>query len=162
MRKRVFGHMRTAKAQVSLRIRTIWSGPSLSANRIIGYYRMFEWRAKIQMILCAYAGWSEPAHFAHVRRHIFASRDPLIMYICLLEFNSVGWNLKLIVKKTPHKNINDVTVKWPQSRSTAFPRHRNTDKTQHRCIMHHTHKEELQRRNRLGTVGRSNYPGLNS
>ena len=38
MLKRVFGHMRTAKAQISLRIRAVWSGPSLSAYRIIGYY----------------------------------------------------------------------------------------------------------------------------
>ena len=29
---RVFGHMRTAKAQSSLRIRAVWSGPSLSAT----------------------------------------------------------------------------------------------------------------------------------
>ena len=35
MRNRVFGHMRTAKAQVSLRIRVVWPGPPLSANRII-------------------------------------------------------------------------------------------------------------------------------
>ena len=32
MGKRVFGHMRAAKAQISLRIRAAWSGPSLSAN----------------------------------------------------------------------------------------------------------------------------------
>ena len=53
MRKRVFGHMWTAEVQISLRISAVWSGPSLSANRIIGYYRMYEWRAKIRMIgLC--------------------------------------------------------------------------------------------------------------
>ena len=34
MRKLVFGHMRTANTQISLGI------PSLSANRINGYYRM--------------------------------------------------------------------------------------------------------------------------
>ena len=34
-----FGHMRIAKAQISLRIRTVWSGLSLSANRIIGYQK---------------------------------------------------------------------------------------------------------------------------
>ena len=45
------------------RIRTIWSGPCLSANRIIGYYRMYEWRAKARMILCI---WSESVHFARV------------------------------------------------------------------------------------------------
>ena len=45
MRKRVFGHVRTAKAQISLRISAVWSGPSLSANWIIGYYTMYKWRA---------------------------------------------------------------------------------------------------------------------
>ena len=49
--KRVFGHMWTAKAQISLRIRAVWSGPSLSAYRIIGYYRINEWRAKTRMTL---------------------------------------------------------------------------------------------------------------
>ena len=49
LRKRVFGHMRTAKARISLRIRC------MSANRIIGYYRMYERRAKARMILYACA-----------------------------------------------------------------------------------------------------------
>ena len=35
-----FEYTLTAKAQISLRIRAVWSGPSLPANRIIGYYRM--------------------------------------------------------------------------------------------------------------------------
>ena len=76
MRKRVFRHMRTAKAQIRLRICAVWSGPSVSANRIIGYYRMYEWRAKARMIFCACTGWSEFARFAHVRRHSFAWCDP--------------------------------------------------------------------------------------
>ena len=42
-------HMQSAKAQISLCINAVWSGPSLSANRIIGYYRIYKWRAK--------AGW---------------------------------------------------------------------------------------------------------
>ena len=33
MWKRVFEHMRTAKAQISLRIRAVWSGPLLSAKK---------------------------------------------------------------------------------------------------------------------------------
>ena len=44
MRNCIFGNMRRAKAQISLRIRAVWSGHSLSANRIIRYYRMYEWR----------------------------------------------------------------------------------------------------------------------
>ena len=38
--KTCLAYMRTAKAQISLRIRAVWSGPSLSANRIIGYYKI--------------------------------------------------------------------------------------------------------------------------
>ena len=45
MQKHVFGQMRTTKAQNSLYIGMGWSGPSLSANRIIVYYRMYEWKA---------------------------------------------------------------------------------------------------------------------
>ena len=48
----------------------------LSANRIIGFYRIFECRAKARMILCACAEWSESPHFAHARRHLFALRGP--------------------------------------------------------------------------------------
>ena len=48
MPKRVFKHMRTAKARISLCIRAVWSGPSLFPNRLTGYYKMFEWR-----------GWSD-------------------------------------------------------------------------------------------------------
>ena len=50
--KNVFRRIWTAKAQISLHIHAVWSGPSLSTNRIIGYYRMLEWRAKTWMILC--------------------------------------------------------------------------------------------------------------
>ena len=39
---------------------------------VFGYYRMFEWRAKAQMILCACTELSESAHFVHVWRHFFA------------------------------------------------------------------------------------------
>ena len=37
MRKHVLEHMQTVKAQISLRIRAVWSEPSLSANRIIDW-----------------------------------------------------------------------------------------------------------------------------
>ena len=49
MRKRVCGHMPTVKAQISLRI--TWSGFSLSAKRIIGHYRMYQWRWNARMRL---------------------------------------------------------------------------------------------------------------
>ena len=38
MRKCVFSHMRRAKVKVTLHIHVVWSGPSLSTNRIIDYY----------------------------------------------------------------------------------------------------------------------------
>ena len=44
-------------------IYTVWSGPSLSINRIVGYYRMCDWRAKT-LILCACAGWPKSVHSA--------------------------------------------------------------------------------------------------
>ena len=72
MRKCVFGYTWTVKAQIRLRRCSIWSGPSLSTNRISGYYRVYEWRAKAWMILCTCAGWSVSANFAHVLRHCFA------------------------------------------------------------------------------------------
>ena len=75
MRKRVFRYMQTAKTQISLRIRAVWSGPSLSAYRIIGHYRMNQLRAKARMRLQACAGWILSVHFAHVRRHLFSWRD---------------------------------------------------------------------------------------
>ena len=89
MRQRIFGHMRTAKAQISLRIRAVWSGPSLSANKLIGK-EMYEWRAKARMILCARAGYSESAHSAHVRRHFFAWRSIVIPFAsCWVEWKLI-------------------------------------------------------------------------
>ena len=66
-----FGHMGTAKAQISLRIRAVRSGLSLSANRITGRYRMYEWRAKARMIIFAHAQDDLNLCVAHVQRHFF-------------------------------------------------------------------------------------------
>ena len=46
MQKRVFRHMRTAKVQISLRIRVVRSGHSLSTSRV------YKWRANARMRLC--------------------------------------------------------------------------------------------------------------
>ena len=35
-----------SEGQISLRIRSVWSGQSLSANRIVGYHKVFQWRTK--------------------------------------------------------------------------------------------------------------------
>ena len=53
------------KAQISLRIYTVWLGPFLSTNRIIGYYRMYEWRAKA-LILCACEGWADMSRYEYL------------------------------------------------------------------------------------------------
>ena len=72
-RKHVFGHILTANAQISLCIWAVWSGPTLSANRIIGYYRIYE---EVWIILSTCAGWSESAQFAHVWRNFFRLTRP--------------------------------------------------------------------------------------
>ena len=43
--KHVLGHMRTVNAQIRLHICAVWSGSSLSPNRIIENYRISQWRA---------------------------------------------------------------------------------------------------------------------
>ena len=66
MQQRAFGHMRTAMPRSAC----------VSAKRIIGYYRMYNWRTKTRMILTVCAGWSKSLDFAHVRRYYFVWRDP--------------------------------------------------------------------------------------
>ena len=56
VRKHIFERMRAAKAQISLRIRADWSGPSLSTNRIVGHNKMYEWKANVRIKLCACVG----------------------------------------------------------------------------------------------------------
>ena len=66
MWKCFFRHMLTAKTQISLHINAVWSGPSLSTKSVFGYYKMYEWRAKAQLILCTCTGctgWFESAYF---------------------------------------------------------------------------------------------------
>ena len=94
MWKSVFGLMRTATAQIRLRIRAVWSGPLLSANRIIGYYRMCQRRVNARMRLCPRSAWLE-WHFAHARGHVFAWRGPYS--ICVNKIKAIT---HLITSKT--------------------------------------------------------------
>ena len=111
MRKRVFGHVLTVKAQISLRIRAVWSGPSLSTNRIIGYYRMYEWRGNNRKLLCACARWSESAHFVHVWRHFFAWRR-LFNYLEICQSVAIkDKGLRILVRKG---------LSWNKSRLTLI------------------------------------------
>ena len=86
------GHMRTAVAQIRLRIRAVWSGPPLSANRIFGYNRMFQWKANAWMWLRAYERWCESARFAHFRKHLFRLTRPTLWIRAMCFWNA--FNLK--------------------------------------------------------------------
>ena len=85
LRNRVFGHMRTVEALISLRIRAVWSGSSLSAKRVVGYCRMYERRATARLILCACAGRSETAQ---VWRH-FALDAAYFILVHFIPFNVI-------------------------------------------------------------------------
>ena len=92
--KCVSWHMRTAKAQISLRMRAVGSGPSMSANRIFGFYRMYKWSAKARMIHCECAGISESVPFAHVWRYCFAWSGLHIVINSFLLTDSEVFDLK--------------------------------------------------------------------
>ena len=77
---RVFGYMRTTKAQISLRIRVVWSGHSVSANRSIEYYRMYQWRANVRMRICACVEWIRICAFCSKTRFFFAR--PILYAFC--------------------------------------------------------------------------------
>ena len=53
-----------------------WTAHSMSANRITGYYGMYDWDANARMRLCACVGWREITYFVNARRHFFACRSP--------------------------------------------------------------------------------------
>ena len=55
--RKVSGHLRTAKAQIRLRIRAVWSEPLLSANRITEDYKMYQFKSNVKMILWGSMGW---------------------------------------------------------------------------------------------------------
>ena len=90
-----YWHMQTAKAQISLGIHSVWSGPSLSTNRIIGYYRLYLWRAKVWIILYPFPGWSESANFAQVWRHLFTWCSPVTVLSTFLGKIFYAWNFVL-------------------------------------------------------------------
>ena len=77
----VSGCLWTANAYIRLRNRAVRSGSSLSSNRIIGYYKMYEWRAKAQIIFCECAD-DLNLHVTRFRRDFLAhlSRRLRMMY----------------------------------------------------------------------------------
>ena len=67
------------RPRFSLCICTVWSDPLPFINRIIEYYRMYEWRTQVWMILCTYVGWSESVHLALVRSHLLDAAHTLVL-----------------------------------------------------------------------------------
>ena len=96
--------MQTAKAQISLHIPAVCSGPLLSVNRIVGYYKMLQWRANAQMKLFSYAGWCKFTHFGHVWWYFFANCIPyynndiesLITKTCLYNFDPLKTHFQIV------------------------------------------------------------------
>ena len=112
MRKRVFGQMRSPRSA---------SGPSLSANRIIGYYKMYEWREKVRTILCSCAGWPESANFAHVWRHLFAWRGLFVkLPLVTPSGNGFIWLLTILLCSALMLNGSTVKGKFPVSIAYIF------------------------------------------
>ena len=115
MRKRVFKQIWAVKAKISLRIRAVWSGPSLSAARIIGYYRMYQQRAKARMSPCACAGWCESALFVHARRHFFSWRGLFVR----LSRDIIFWTLLFLLPNLWIAYITVYFLIWIQKWHTA-------------------------------------------
>ena len=66
-----------SKALISLRICAGWSWPFLSANRIIGYYRMHKQRSSSRMVLCLWVGWSESSALCACLKALFRLTRPV-------------------------------------------------------------------------------------
>ena len=95
MQKHVFGHIRTAKAQISLRIRADWSGLFLSGIRSSLHYRNYQWRANVRMKLCACAGWIWICIFYACSKTHFPLAHPLytsLWYWFEIDSTGVGYN----------------------------------------------------------------------
>ena len=90
---------------------------SLSTNRIIGYYRMFQWRAKTRMIRFACAQWSEctfcacpKARFAlSVTRIIYILKtylynfDPLKPHFYIVKLGFTGVYIIFLISARKHR-----------------------------------------------------------
>ena len=92
-----------------------------SESALFGYYRMYEWRAKAHMIVCACAGWFEFAHFEHVWRHFLASHYPYGVFLRRGEWKYVQTVMvhlprslpcRYTVKKMEREGCEDVFRFW--------------------------------------------------
>ena len=103
MRKRVLCHMRTTKAQISLRIRVVWSAPLLFAaqyNISTFYSRNFKNLASF----CGCAGRFVSGQVGNSRRHVLSCRGS---YKCQLAVHLPThvrvWGCKVCIVKVSKK-----------------------------------------------------------
>ena len=82
MRKCGFGHMRAAKALISLRICAVWSWPSLSSKNSFDAIECKIGEKKIRMILCANAECSESETFCIFSKALFRLTRPISWVLC--------------------------------------------------------------------------------
>ena len=115
MRKCILGHMPTAKVQLSLRICAVWSGPSLSANRIIGHYRMNQWTANARMRLCACVGWIWICAFCACSKTPFRLAKPIYSWLSLsrTRLSRITAYLEVKIWSLPkHEKSNNNKILW--------------------------------------------------
>ena len=97
----VLGYMRTAKAQISLRIRAVWSGPSLSANIIMDTIDFFNGEQIPGWDFAHVQEWCWSLHFAHARRHFFAWRGPYYGSTCIHDIEMLTLLMYLWIATIP-------------------------------------------------------------
>ena len=78
MRKCVLCHMRTIKAQISLRIRAVWSAPLLFLLRKYNISRFYSRNFKTLISFCGCAGRFVSGLVGNSRRHVFSCRDSFV------------------------------------------------------------------------------------
>ena len=84
MRKYVLCHMQTTKAQISLRIRAVWSAPCCSLLREYNISRFYSQNFKTLASFCGCAGRFVSGLVGNSRRHIFSCRGS-----CMYSLNKV-------------------------------------------------------------------------
>ena len=114
MSERVLGHMRTAKVQISLRIRAGWSGLSLSATDKMDTLECFIWeQMPVWDGLCACAGWCVSAH---LRMFEGVCETIMLLYELARDIYQVIYRLTLVLL---NPDIHCLCKQW-RSRSVGF------------------------------------------
>ena len=92
MQKCVLCHMRTTKAQISLRIRAVWLAPLLFTAYIVWYVYLLYPKVKIIASFCSWAGCFFSYLVENPRRHVFAWCDSFsVVCVAMMQwFNLLG------------------------------------------------------------------------